>query len=114
MLGGLQRGEGITAQRLVESPFIVGEIHFDNLFRARGKFRKDFAFGAAQNEGPDKRAQGLPGGRLAFRNGVFLRGRRGCGGKPFLERLPRTEQAGIDQVEQAPKILKAGFRWACP
>ena len=109
MLGGLQRGEGITAQRLVESPFIVGEIHFDNLFRARGEFRKDFTFGAAQDEGPDKRAQGLPGGGLAFRNGVFLRGRRGCGGKPFLERLPRTEQAGIDQVEQAPKILKAVF-----
>ena len=109
LLGGLQRGEGVTAQRLVESPFIVGEIHFDNLFRARGKFRKDFTFGAAQDEGPDKRAQGLPGGGLAFRNGVFLRGRRGCGGKPFLERLPRTEQAGIDQVEQAPKILKAVF-----
>ena len=56
LLGGLQRGEGVTAQRLVESPFIVGEIHFDNLFRARGKFRKDFTFGAAQDEGPDKRA----------------------------------------------------------
>lgn len=100
MLGGLQRGEGIAAQRLVESPFIVGEIHFDNLFRARGKFRKDFAFGAAQDEGPDKRAQGLPGGGLAFRNGVFLRGRRGCGGKPFLERLPRTEQAGLIRLNR--------------
>ena len=86
------------AHRFVKGALILRQLHRDGLLCARRQLAQDGAFCAAQDEGPDQRSKRVACGGFP----VALDGT----GETALEVFARAEQAGVDGVEQAPKLVE--------
>ena len=97
--------QGLEPQGLVKGGFFLAQLHLQHHLGARRQFLQHLGFDAAEDEGLDQLFQ--PPSGLAVVEPLDGQGEAG------VESLTRSQQAGIDEIEQGPQFAQVVFDRAC-